>query len=249
MKQKNNNKELVAEIHEAFYHEVDVLRKYAEVLTPLPTPTPVDDRLLYKADKLKSLGFSNSKVVKLSTEEQRKIDKIKCENEVKNDIINTINYFSNKYKNYTFIPEESVIKLCKKYNLMCSYSINYIGDVPDYNLKCIENINIDEKDEVWARSKYLGGGDTHRIEISSDEAKEVIEDMAYDLGVYNKLEYCEPYKAGLEIIAPLSYFDTAHINIDKLDLNYEINIVYAPILLCPVYYNDTKHYLIINAWC
>jgi hypothetical protein len=64
-----------------------------------------------------------------------------------------------KYPNNKFITEESVKKICEKYNLVYSTIDRYIGTVPDKNLTEIANFKINDEDKVCYRSRmYIGGG-------------------------------------------------------------------------------------------
>src|SRR5574343_1987293 len=105
---KTAQKKIVEEIHQTFYTEVDRLLAEAGVLKSLPTENA---KLKEKAERLKRLGFTNTKEVGAANGLLSKESQINRENASKNKLKEAIEYFSFKYPNYKFITEDSVKKI------------------------------------------------------------------------------------------------------------------------------------------
>lgn len=143
--------QVIEEIHETFYTEVDNLLASAKVANSLDTDK---QELIDKCLRLKTLGFTNTKEVKEAEIEIERLDKLKKENEEKSTLIEAINYFSFQYPNYKFITEKSVEKICQKYNLVHGPINLYIGTVPDKNLKHMEDFAVIENDECFVHEEW-----------------------------------------------------------------------------------------------
>jgi hypothetical protein len=248
LKGKTTN-QLVEEIHETFYTEVDRLLAGALQVKSLDTDK---GELIEKCKRLKALGFSNTKEVKEAEIEIKRLDNLGKENELNKELTEAINYFSFKYPNYKFITEDSVKAICQKYNLIYGEIANYIGSVPDKNLKQMEEFAISEKDECgfskmvstrfWGSELNNGYDSFESIKIKKEE----------DLKMRDRVDYLaagfrEVYgKCPLEIAAPIKDF-----NMDGMEVkNHKISKIEIPdpIVLKPVIYKGKKHYLIVTAW-
>lgn len=140
---KQSINEIIQEIHETFYTEVDRLLNEAKISVSNETSK---QELIDKCKRLKTLGFTNTKEVREAQIEINRLNEISQINESKDKLVRAINYFSVKYPNYKFITEESVKKICEKYNLVYGSVDRYIGTVPDKNLKQIEEFKISDDD-------------------------------------------------------------------------------------------------------
>ena len=98
-KNKTTN-EIIEEIHESFYTEVDKLLASAKILNCLDTDK---NDLIEKCERLKSLGFKNTTEIKEAEAELNRLEKLSNENQSKKTLTEAINYFSFKYPNYKFI--------------------------------------------------------------------------------------------------------------------------------------------------
>jgi hypothetical protein len=247
-KNKTTN-ELVAEIHETFNTEVDRLLEKAGILRPLPE---IEEELLNKAERLSSLGFSNTIEIEKARTQTQNLNKVKRKNQSKNKLVESINYFSQKYPLYKFITEDSVKKICQKYNLIYGDVNRYIGDVPDKNLKEIENFKLDEKDECWVVTyNHMGFGSMKQEKdfFNKEECQE--RQSNYNKNMDNSWgghDYrCSFGKSSLEIVAPLKDFNTIGMEVENFKLNEKIEIP-DPVVLHPVIYKQEKYYLIVTAW-
>ena len=164
------------------------------------------------------------------------IEKELLENQRKEELIEAINYFSFKYPMYKFITEESVKKICDKYGLIYGSISKYIGEVPEKNLQHMEEFKISEID-----CAYLEGGWTFGREcfVNYEQYKRNEE---YRMNGHHHIMSWYT-KAGLEICANVENFNTERSEIKNKKL-----IVKDPIVLQPVMYKNTKHYLVVTAW-
>lgn len=264
--------ELIEEIHESFFTEVDSLLASAKIANSLDTDKQA---LIDKCLRLKALGFTSTKEVKEAEKEIERLDALKEDNDKKQSLIEAINYFSMKYPNYKFITEDSVKKICAKYGLIYGEIGRYIGTVPDKNLKHIEEFNVFEEDQI--RISYTGYissflGSEVRLDIKYKSQKEHLEK---ELKLLNEIKASDPagtlmYKSHffeidlyrqinanargrsvdmlcpLEIAAPAKDFDTNGMEVKDFKLS-KIEIP-DPVVLKPVIFNHQKHYLIVTAW-
>lgn len=236
---KSNN-DLVDEIHETFYTEVDRLLKEANIKHSLET---VNQERIDKANRLKTLGFNNAKDIQETKEEVSKLAKLRIDNEFKLKLADTISYFSQHYPQYKFITEQSVKKICNKYGLIYGQVGLYKGDVPEDNLKQIENLHIKDKDSVFLEETMFksswGGPDKKEVGYSSyNTGKKTSHASSYYYRTYKK--------ASLEIAAPMKDFNTDNMKLEGFKLTKIVPP--DPIVLKPVFHNGMKHYLIITAW-
>jgi hypothetical protein len=250
-RKQKSTKEIIQEIHHSFYTEVDNLLAEANILNNIETKK---ESLIQKCERLKELGFTNTKEVKEAELEIEKINSLKKENQLKTELTEAINYFSFKYPSYKFITEESVIKICQKYNLVYGSVENYIGTVPDANLKHIENFKIDPKDECFSIKTTYRLGLYEIRTINKYFSKESLEkekeqrQRLYQMGIANlNPYYTESFqKCPLEIAAPVKDFDTKGMELKNFKLS-KIEIP-DPVVLKPVFFKGMKHYLIVTAW-
>jgi len=242
-KGKSNN-ELVAEIHETFNTEVDRLLLEAGILKPLPD---TDKALLTKADRLQNLGFNNTIETKEASKQRSVLNEVEKDNGAKNELKKTIKYFSQKYPLYKFITEDSVVKICKKYNLIYGDVSRYVGDVPDKNLTDIENFKLEDTDELWIEEYMNHMGMSRSSDLRYITATEAEEKSRYDRMSMPSTVHYSYNKARMEIAAPLKDFNTEGMEIENFKLNRKIEIP-DPVVLYPVLYKGKKHYLIITAW-
>lgn len=238
-----SNSEIVKQIHDEFYSEVDELLRKAGIMhrTELNKNPGLE-----KAERLRKLGFKNNRLVKGLEMEEEFIEENKQENEEKKFLSDAIMYFSQKYPMYKFITIESINKICDKYGLCYSTVDNYIGDVPDENLKQIENFKIAKED--------IGYTDD-RTDVNYNHG------ISYSYKKYAKKAY--KWKRGyvkfpLVIVAPESDFDM------RSGLERRGNAlgrkIEDPIVLQPVVYESKEkdnygdykssrgYYLIVTAW-
>lgn len=233
--------EMIEEIHEAFYTEVDRLLESAKVSRPIEMNNP---ELLERAQRLEFLGFKSAKGVKEANEEMERILKIEQENKDKKELIEAINHFSFKYPNYKFITEDSVKMLCQKYNLIYSPVDKYIGDVPEKNLRHIEDFQISEDDVCHQKEVISTLGNYSSILFLSRKERFAIEREYKMFSGHGMKE--ELGQSPLEIVAPRDKFDLSGMEVKDRSLSKKI--IPDPIVLQPVIFKNKKHYLVVTAW-
>lgn len=258
---KKSVKETIEEIHETFYTEVDRIKKECSNLNSLET---TKQALIDKRNKLVDNGFRNTKECKEAEIEINRLRTLSAENTQKEKIAKAANYFSFTYPHYKFITEDSVKKICQKYNLIYGEVSKYIGTVPDLNLKQIQEFKIKEEDECYAKYyNYRGGWNSSKdftcylnnILEEREKQKEYENYIAGHDGAYihRPINFRSPFeshesieKCPLEICAPLKDFDTRNMEVKDFKLS-KIEIP-DPVVLKPVHFESSKYYLIVTAW-
>ena len=225
--------QIIEEIHESFYTEVNKLLESANIQSSLATDK---QDIIDKRNRLVALGFYSSSEVKEAESEIQRLQTLERENSQKKELIEAINYFSFKYPAYKFITEESVKKICQKYGLVYGIIDHYIGTVPDKNLKHMEYFKISEDDECYLFKEYYYG---NRIEEELINIKEYRHLFKFNRNIaFSKLP--------LEIAAPVTDF-----NLESHEVkNFKISKtpIPDPVVLKPVIFNTQKYYLIVTAW-
>jgi len=119
---------------EKIHKEIDTAqdRLLNQVIILIST-NEISENLKTKAERLKNSGFINSELVR--TFEQKNTQLVITKNQA-----NIINHYKNDYPGYKFLTETEFDRICKKYNLIYAPISNYIKDIPDDNLRDIENI-------------------------------------------------------------------------------------------------------------
>jgi hypothetical protein len=242
---------IVADIHQAFYNEVDVLLAEAKIEVP---PVEVDPVLKEKAERLRKVGFGSVKAATELQEIESRMREAERENTRKKQMQDVVNYFSNRYPMYRFITEQSVNRICEQYGLVYSSVGNYIGDVPEENLKHIENFKIDENDEAWAQMTHAMWSGFSQIPSSICnyvpywEVKDI--ESRYNENPEMHLLRQNYYyaKCPLEIVAPARDFKQE--GLERQGNRLVTAAPKDPIVLQPVIFNGfgQKHYLIVTAW-
>lgn len=238
--------EVIEEIHETFFTEVDRLLASANISNSLQSDK---QSLVDKSARLKALGFTNTKEVKEAEAEINRLNKLQKENEEKKELIEAINFFSAAYPAYKFITENSVKKICQKYGLIYGPVSRYKGTVPDKNLKHIEEFKINDEHVCYmCERNYIGLGAYGLVTTYMTK-----EECATGLEEYRKSTDRNRYMLStnfevcpLEIVAPVKDFDT--IGMEVKDSKLQKIEIPDPIVLQPVIFNKKKHYLIVTAW-
>ena len=241
---KQSTNEIIQEIHDTFYTEVDRLLNEAKISVSNET---TKQELIDKCKRLKALGFTNTKEVQEAQIEINRLNEISQINETKDRLIRAINYFSVKYPNYKFITEDSVKKICEKYNLVYGAINKYIGTVPDKNLKQIEEFKISDDDKCYfERATHWQFGEAYfKFQSFQRQQKEI--EFTNRYGRISASGYRTDFGlCSLEIAAPLKDFNMTQAEVK----NFKISNIHIPdpVVLQPVIFEEVKHYLIVCAW-
>lgn len=239
-------KEVVEEIHETFYTEVDRLLASAKISNSLETDK---QDLIDKSRRLKEIGFHGAREVGEANAEAARLYALEQENEEKRELVEAIKYFSFKYPNHKFITEKSVKKICEKYNLVYGTIDRYTGSVPDKNLRHIEDFSVSEDDECFSckEIRYISFSRSERVVRTTHITHERVMQITKDIERTRPSDYREEIEiCPLEIAAPSKDFRMEGMEVKEHKLS-KIEIP-DPIVLKPVIFNGKKHYLIITAW-
>lgn len=245
--------DVIEEIHETFFTEVDRLLAEAKVSNSLDTDKQA---LIEKNGRLLKLGFANTKECIEAQAEIGRLDKLRTENQKKQNLIDAINYFSMKYPHYKFITEESVKKICLKYGFIYGSVSNFIGTVPDENLKHMEDFHIAETDECYQYERYsvyvsskerygymktIYSSAQAKAWLLSNNVERISRNLRYDITETMEL-------LPLEIVAPPKDFNLDGMEVKNFKLSKKPIEIPDPVVLKPVYYCGRKYYLIVTAW-
>lgn len=235
-------KEIIEEIHETFYTEVNRLLAEAKIFNDLESNKEI---IIEKSERLKSLGFAKTKEMEIAEKELIKINKFREENKEKESLIEAINYFKTKYPNQKFITEESVRKICEKYGLVYGEVSRYRGVVPTPNLNEIEIFMSFLKNEDKCFEKTV----INKKSFSRPKVSYVGEEYFKNKGINRnpKNKSIEIRELPLEIAAPKKDFDLSGMVVEDYQLKSKIEIP-DPVVLQPVFYKGEKYYLIVTAW-
>lgn len=224
---KLNTDLTIEEIHREFNTASDVALEEANKII-----AGLDTLSINKGARLKHLGFRATADVKRSEEQS----KIKQELD---KMASVVHYYKERYPNYKFISKADVVKICNKYNLVCGSVGNFIGFVPEKNLKQIEEfssigiqnrLDADIPYDLYIDSVRYYDGEAHKVriymdtieknypvEIRRDQSKSVYNSQAErDLkilagisGGIRDLDATVRQASGLSICAPIKDFDTS----------------------------------------
>lgn len=136
---------------------------------------PIVEQKRDLASRLRSLGFTSAKQVEEHRKIAQELEASQKTQQEKKDEAELIMYYSMHYMQ-KFITLKSVMELCSKYGLLCGPVDRFISEVPEKNLREIENFKskvIKPEDKVY-HFPHLGRG---RVKEAS--YKEYLADQAY----------------------------------------------------------------------
>lgn len=217
-------KSTIAAIHNEFNTASDRLLKEAQQIA-----NQTDPKLIDKGKRLASLGFHETHEVKLSAQHKRRKD----ENA---EHVKWANYYHQHYPFNRFIVEEQIKAICEKYGLIHGPVGNYIGFVPEKNLREIENFKLRDEDvpyvlRGWGRGMFF----------ASEPIDEIVDKKTWE--EYQPDEYSNGRKwrgIPLNICAPAKDFDKRGMMIR----GFKLMSVPDPVVLQPVLGGS----LILSAW-
>lgn len=165
-KQKTNYPSIVEEIHNSFSMEAE---RMADEARKIIYSNRLDKKLEDKAELSKKFGFNNTKEV---NEYHNIKSKLSVHQNVLEAVMESIEYLpTNKW-----IPEDSVKRICEKYNLVFGSTSQYKGFLPLKNLKEIEDFSNKYRSKfdlyLYSRVKRDIGG---QIVVTEEITKEYYE--------------------------------------------------------------------------
>ena len=186
---------------------------------------------VHKAMRLKKLGFTSAEIVTKTKEQQNII-------EISEKDAELVQYYRQTYPFLKFLKEEQLDAICKKYNLIYAPVANYIGDVPEKNLREIEQAQpLKKEDEIkpWSFWESEVGRDLNLLSIgiirTSLFTKQTNEKMATEekknISAIKPIEKLRPQrtfndKRGLFIAAPQSHFNLEGLKNEGLGFFKEV---------------------------
>lgn len=222
---KKTTEQLIAEIHNDFDTASEKLLQEAKEI--------IGSKDTGKADRLRQLGFTKSLPVK-ETEEMLKT-------QMKGKwLAERVAYFSQWYPHNKFITEEAVEAICNKYGLVFADAGYYKGDVPEKNLREMEQFVLRKEDMTERRFDLADAIRNLQIRmIGGIQWNPFAMDLAER--VIDRREEPVAEKARFKICAPESEFDMTLLT--KKGYKLELNVP-DPIVLQPV----QGGYLIVTKW-
>jgi hypothetical protein len=145
----------IAEIHHEFDTAEDRLLDQAKKIIQ-NSSIPKHQQLVDLAQRHIAVGFKNTQTVKKANEVgQKKLLVVKSKEEA-----DLILYYKQKYPFQKFLTIDELNRICKKYGLIYAAVANYVGELPEKNLKDIEGmphlLAADEQSTQYI-IRYTGG--------------------------------------------------------------------------------------------
>lgn len=140
----------IEQVHSEFDSAHKVLIEQAKKII-----SGTDDKV-EKAIRLQKAGFG--KVVEVKENEQEARIKLLAEQTAR-----IVEYYSRKYPLNKFITSEQVMIIAEKYNLVLGNVSDFIGFVPDKNLREIEKFKCDEADKEPEYSNGISNASALKI--------------------------------------------------------------------------------------
>ncbi|MDR1121909.1 MAG: hypothetical protein LBM08_13450 [Dysgonamonadaceae bacterium] len=229
-----------------------------------------------KAKRLKSLGFTGAReaaeFTRLEKREKNRVSKLwklyhKTERVYTRQIdalksqkedFDLVLYYRKQYPFLKFITDEQLNGICKKYRLVYSGVNNYTGEVPDKNLKEIEDTEIKDRDLRPTIYHYKMNDIDHGsvsfdcdIEMYKSDVKEYAKKLGHSwvqwdsISVLIKRDY-----ESLYIAAPKSHFKNLKLR-EKMGFGFftAVKIQVQPAPKDPIVFKFVKGgVLIISKW-
>lgn len=189
----------------------------------------VNEETIERQKRLSKFGFTNTPQSEIASKEMG----IKLKNNELKTIKETYEYFKQKYPLNKWISHESAIELCKKYGLVLGDTERFISDVPEKNLRDIEDFKFNEEDGIYCLI-YHGKYSSDRREVSFNEYKN-----------NTRVDYFHYGEVGFKIIALQKDFDMRGMELNGGEIVPKIQE--DPIVLKPVW-GKVRGYLIVTAW-
>ena len=237
---------IIKEIHDSFDNAQEHL--LAESLSIIGK---CENKDFDKAERLQKLGFVNSETVTKTEKERQQILKSREDAEL-------VQYYKQEYPFLKFLKEEQLEAICKKYNLVFAPVEHYLKDVPEKNIKEIENAKVLKKSDIfsgisileiesfWSNVPYdlkdiLKNGlkiptKLKDLNITDSDVINFAKKYGgysgdYNGYVFNSIKIHEDLKDGLFICAPKSHFDLKGLRQNNLGFfNFKTIEVKDPIV-------------------
>ena len=182
---------LIAEIHNEFDTAQERLLEEANQLLASLAPQPEDI-----AERLKRVGFRNTPTV-------RRVEEFQSEKMMAEVQAKLILYYKQTYPFLKFLTEDELERICEKYNLIFAKVDRYIKEVPEKNLRDIEQAQELKEDDA-INSFDLKSERLRKERLAGLSSKDRFRE---EIKYYMPMQSRENAKLGLFIAAPKSHFD------------------------------------------
>jgi hypothetical protein len=237
--------EIIKKIHAEFDNSTTILINIVEKEKNLHG---IDDpAILDSAEKLKSIGFSNTKIVKETEDLLNEYKQTIEHKEFYKNLSKVVNEYSKRFPKHKFILYSQVEKILEKYNLYLGYSELYNGDIPEKNIyeliefneKYKHNIDSSKFKYFDAKNIPLCGADLNTIKYSEANEKTQYYICAPKKDFQNKIK---TFKR--EVYEPNYNLWLSNIELDAYIKARD------PIILLPVktYKLNTIGFVIVTKW-
>lgn len=219
--------QIIQEIHNSFDNAQDELLSQAKAIIE----SCENNDHLSKAERLKAIGFTQTELVKSAEKQKQRLVESRSDAEL-------VEYYKQNYPFQKFLKESQLDEICEKYNLVYAPVSKYLKDVPEKNLRDIENAtDLKEGDSVGIEKTYelinryktnKDRFDKFNLQMnngspiySEDKVKELTDNYHPDIttavwvatgrfnGIHVDYKKTTINKIGLFIAAPKSHFDTS----------------------------------------
>lgn len=184
-----SQEKLIKKIHKEFDEAQERLLMEAQKLLS----TTAEDRELEVANRLREVGFNSTPLVQKVYEREH----TKALAERKAELIS---YYKYTYPFLKFITIDELDRICKKYNLIYAAVSRYIKDIPEKNLRDIENTQPLKKEDRYNGDIYA--------QIEREKQNLFNRGVHMSSGFINFLQSrIDHEKEGLFIAAPKDHFN------------------------------------------
>lgn len=132
-----SNQEIIADIHQEFDTAQERILDQAEKLLQ-ELKIPLESEVEQKAKRLEAVGFTSAIPVKQAETIRKRNNKIQEQFQLTKEVADLLKYYQQTYPFSKFLPESELDRICQKYNLIHAPVANYKMDVPEKNLRDIE---------------------------------------------------------------------------------------------------------------
>lgn len=137
----SEDQRLIDEIHNEFDTAPDrILQQALDIInTENNVKVELQNNIVEKALRLKTLGFEKNALVHNLTHTEREIKKSEGLIDMNAEMAHRVKYYTSTYPFLKFLPETELDRICDKYGLVYAPVKHYKMPVPEKNLQEIEN--------------------------------------------------------------------------------------------------------------
>lgn len=145
---------LIQEIHDEFDTAQDRLLQEAKKILASHSLTH-NEKIEQLAERLKSVGFSNTQIVREAEKIKDKRSKQQAHLDITREQAELIEYYKFNYPMLKFLTISELNRICDKYGLMYAPVSAYKKDVPEKNLKDIEGAQALKQGDIMPKKHKI----------------------------------------------------------------------------------------------